>query len=654
MRRLLIALVLLLATFPPAELPAQASAEAGRPRILAHYMPWYQAPPQAKSWGWHWTMNHFDPEQTDQGRRSIASHFYPLIGPYDSSDPWVLRCQLLQMKLAGIDGVIVDWYGLAEFRDYAQLHRNTMSLLEEVDRVGMKLAICYEDQTIAALVEHQKILPTERVPHAVTELRWLAEHLFDHPAYLQLEDRPVLLSFGQQGLSDEQWSQCLEQLGTEVAYFSQHHRRAAARGVFDWPLPREGMVAQQRFQKSAGQWPVSIPVAFPRFVDIYQQAGVHQSWGTIDDNDGQTMRQTLQQALDSGAPLIQIATWNDWGEGTMIEPSVEFGYRDLQEVQRQRRRLDPAFPPTTGDLELPAAWLARRRWADVDPESTDALAQQMARFELAEPRAILGGGIPPHAATEYRHEKQIAYVDPSQADAYRRQQCQLEIYYPVDHPGFATIVWFHPGGLTGGQPQIPDELKNQGLAVIAVGYRLYPQVKAPGYIEDAAAAVAWAFRNIQRYGGSPKKIFVAGHSAGGYLTSMVGLDKRWLKAHDLDADQLAGLISYSGHSITHMTVRRERGVAKETPWIDELAPLFHVRQDAPPMLLLSGDREKEMLGRYEETAYFWRMLKVAGHPDVGLIELQGTDHGGMAHPGHAEALKFVRRVCQAIEEAAGK
>ncbi len=121
-------------------------------------------------------------------------------------------------------------------------------------------------------------------------------------------------------------------------------------------------------------------------------------------------------------------------------------------------------------------------------------------------------------------------------------------------------------------------------------------MKAPEYIQDAAAAVAWTFKHIEQFGGSRQRIFVAGHSAGGYLTSMIGLDKRWLAAHQIDANALAGLISLSGQAITHFTVRAERGIEDKRPVIDDLAPLYHVRPDAPPLLLVSGDREKELLG----------------------------------------------------------
>ena len=63
-------------------------------------------------------MDHFDPEQVDNNKRQIASHYYPAVNPYDSGDPDVLEYHLLMMKLSGIDGVIVDWYGLENFRDY--------------------------------------------------------------------------------------------------------------------------------------------------------------------------------------------------------------------------------------------------------------------------------------------------------------------------------------------------------------------------------------------------------------------------------------------------------------------------------------------------------------------------------------------------------
>jgi acetyl esterase/lipase len=236
----------------------------------------------------------------------------------------------------------------------------------------------------------------------------------------------------------------------------------------------------------------------------------------------------------------------------------------------------------------------------------------------------------------------IVYREPSGLDDYAREKCRLDIHRPEGASNAPVIVWFHGGGLTKGEKSIPKALMNQGVVVVAAGYRLNPQVKSPVYIEDAAAAVAWTMRNINNYGGAADKVFVSGHSAGGYLAAMIGLDPSWLAMHELDPNQLAGLIPFSGHTVTHFTIRAERGIPDTRPVIDEFAPLFHVRKDAPPILFITGDRNKELLGRYEENAYLWRMFKEVKHPDVELFELQGFDHGGMAEPAFPLLLKFVR------------
>lgn len=246
--------------------------------------------------------------------------------------------------------------------------------------------------------------------------------------------------------------------------------------------------------------------------------------------------------------------------------------------------------------------------------------------------------------SEYSTETDIIYRESD--DPLVREMCRLDLYHPVGRSDFATVVWFHGGGLTGGKRSIPEYLQSQGIAVVGVDYRLSPKVKVTDCVDDAAAAVAWVFRNITKYGGSPERVFVSGHSAGGYLTSMIGLDKSWLAKYDVDADQIAGLVPFSGHAITHFTVRKERGIDGKQPVLDAMAPLFHVRDDAPPILLITGDRELEMLGRYEENAYLWRMMQVAGHTQTELHELDGYNHGQMAEPGFPLLVRFVRKHSQ--------
>ena len=374
------------------------SAVGGEPvptRVMAHVMPWYEAPPVAPAWGWHWTMNAYDPAREIDDRPSIASWYTPAIGPYDSSDPAVIDYQLLTMKVAGIDGVIVDWYGRAEFRDHAALHRATTRIVGAAARLGMTYAICYEDQTIPALVEAGRIDAGDRVGAAVSELRWLADTWFADPAYARLDGKPLLLSFGHSGLDDDEWARVLDGLAMPVAYVSEHRRRPCAVGAFDWPVPQEGVAATRAFNERSREWPRSIPVAYPRFHDIYAEAKVHASWGHVADDDGATFRETLAAALDTAAEIVQVATWNDWGEGTIVEPSREFGTRDLAVMQEARRRREPGFPWRSADLDLPRRLLEARRRATAGAGEDGRLeraAAALAAGHAAEARSLLGAG----------------------------------------------------------------------------------------------------------------------------------------------------------------------------------------------------------------------------------------------------------------------
>lgn len=245
-------------------------------------------------------------------------------------------------------------------------------------------------------------------------------------------------------------------------------------------------------------------------------------------------------------------------------------------------------------------------------------------------------------ASDYVYKRNIAYRA-QMPNAYADSMCRLDIASPEGAVKSPVLVWFHGGGLTGGSREIPEELLKEGLIVVGVEYRLSPQVKTLEIVDDAAAAVAWVFNNIGEYGGDTSSIYIAGHSAGGYLVNMIGLDKTWLQKYNVDADSLAGIIPFSGQVITHFATRKEQGLEPLQPTIDRTAPLYHVRKDCAPILIISGDREKELFGRYEETAYFWRMLKLVGHPDVTIYELDGFDHGTMCRAGLPLAVDFIRQ-----------
>ena len=264
--------------------------------------------------------------------------------------------------------------------------------------------------------------------------------------------------------------------------------------------------------------------------------------------------------------------------------------------------------------------------------------------ERASESTWLPQGVAPETAAICRKAADLAFEKPfavteisaplpglSQAQ-YRKERCKLDIYYPASGKPFKTLVWFHGGGLTGGEKYLPKELLKKGIAVVAVNYRLFPQAKCPAYLQDAAAAVAWTFRHIAEYGGDPSQIYVSGHSAGGYLSLMLALDKAYLAAQGVDADQVRAYYPISGQAATHFTIRTERGISYTTPIVDKMAPLGNVRVLGTRMLLFTGERSLEMMARYEENLYLKSVLEGIGNAPVPIYEFPGADHGTVLAP----------------------
>lgn len=355
------------------------------PQVYAHYMPWYQAPPTSGSWGWHWTMNHFHPESLPEaskgGRKEIASHYYPLIGPYDSSDPDVLEFHALSMKMAGIDGAIIDWYGRDDVYDYASNHRNTELFIQALKRAHLKFGICYEDQTLPNLLKFDKVPARDTVAYGKRLLTWMSETWFKDPSYLLVEGKPALLVFGPQFYKGDQWPAMKGDL--DLCVFGVNGPFNFSNGGFGWPWPPDGVTGIQKFYAQARKNGAFIGDAFPRFHDIYGEAKVHDSWGSLPDDEGKTLQRTFAWAQEAGSKVIQITTWNDWGEGTQIEPSVEFGYRDLEFLQSATGSRFKA-----PDLRLPLRLFKLRKQGS-SKVKLDQASAKLASGDVSAARAIL-------------------------------------------------------------------------------------------------------------------------------------------------------------------------------------------------------------------------------------------------------------------------
>jgi acetyl esterase/lipase len=227
----------------------------------------------------------------------------------------------------------------------------------------------------------------------------------------------------------------------------------------------------------------------------------------------------------------------------------------------------------------------------------------------------------------------IPYKSGDSLTQYEKERCKLDLYLPAKGDNLPALVWFHGGGLTGGSKggakAIAQRFAHDGIAVAAVNYRLSPKATYPAYIDDTAAAFAWVKAHAAEYHIDPARVFVGGHSAGGYLTYMVGLDDRWLKPYGLKPDAIAGLIPISGQTMTHYTVREERGVKDHNViFADEAAPINHLPKDTPPLLVLYAD--KDMPARREENMYFVAALRAAGNKRVQDLQVSDRTHGSIA------------------------
>ncbi len=362
--------------------------------LLVYYMPWYVAKPYSDNWGWHWTMNHFNPDVVDaSGEKQIASWYHPLIGPYDSADPVVLEYHVLLMKLAGIDGVIVDWYGRENHLDYGINNERTAALFKYTRQAGLKFALCYEDRTVLQQITDGVLAATNAILHAQQTMLYVQNNYFGDPSYLQWSNRPVLLNFGPQYFkANEQWEQIfsvLEQTN-QPAFFTEDNRLPLGVGAFNWPPMWLSLAPGARgvlsvaalenylanFEQNGDPWPAFISSAFPRFHDIYRPAGVRDYWGYLGDRKGEMLRMTLTRAMTNRSAMVQIVTWNDFGEGTVVEPTSEYGYRDLGIIQDCRRQyLDAGFTLRTNDLKLATRLYHLRRAATTDPQRNAELDQ---------------------------------------------------------------------------------------------------------------------------------------------------------------------------------------------------------------------------------------------------------------------------------------
>ncbi|ODM94040.1 hypothetical protein Ocin01_12638 [Orchesella cincta] len=329
--------ILLLALATPA-LCAVSVNKTANVKIWAHLMPWFEtrATSDDGSWGIHWTMASKNPDNfvDGTGRRDIAAHYYPADDVYGSGDPAVIERQLNQMKYAGIDGILLDWPGTVPAWDYPKNLRNSEAIIAQLERMGLEFAIVYEDHNIGMAADAGFI--SDKIGAARNDMTYMQNNYFNRPNYIKMDGRPLLLDFGPQTFkSPGEWDQIFSVLNPRPEFYTLWYQMNEAAGSsvgeYCW-IYNDFLTGLNHFYQFHTA-PKKIGGAYPGFNTFYNQGGWPGPDWSIPHNGVETFRQTLNMALQYNLP-IQLATWNDYGEGTMIEPTREFGNGFLDILQQ--------------------------------------------------------------------------------------------------------------------------------------------------------------------------------------------------------------------------------------------------------------------------------------------------------------------------------
>jgi len=336
--------------------------------ILAHYMVWFRTPAYSGYWHhWNWDPNnngmldehdHLPDRLLPDGRPDLATPFQPLIAPYDSLDAAAIEYQLASAWAAGIDGFVVDWYGPND-------PENIDLALKQVFDIVEQWRTTYSFRFFLAVTYEEKLLfPFEtgprRIEMATKHLDYVLQTYTTRSSYLHYNNIPLIFYFeawpdGEPGLlRPEQLKQVLSSLpefhllymGAETEFLDTMDGFYSWVGgtnddPADWGRDYANWVYDEMdFRTQKHGLAINVGSVWPGFDDS-------KVWGWnnvpryVDRQNGAVYNRTWEYALSDrqnrqrGSPnWVQIVTWNDWNEGSQIEPAEEYGRRYLEATQK--------------------------------------------------------------------------------------------------------------------------------------------------------------------------------------------------------------------------------------------------------------------------------------------------------------------------------
>ena len=328
--------------------------------VYAHLCTWFQTPDVSGNWAMWNSQYEQTPHNPDivfeNGHRDIAAPNYPLSEPYDTADPDLIEFHLLLMKLAGFDGIIVDWDGrrLNRYR-----HDGLMAVVPHLDALDMKLIMCFEEW---CGYYPEGTYPDRRaeIDAAAAEIDWMMTELASKDFYGTVRGTKPVLIFRKkpEKFNEAEWAKLAEGIqgrGGSIIWPADFSGGfdAIIDGRYFWV---GGFTAECRhntlqwceqayrrfFQGQAGRELRTAPAitlgsATPGFDDTYVWG-----WGVAPRiaprYGGKRFELTWEMSIANDVDLVQVVTWNDWNEGSHVEPSDTFGYKYLQMNKRYAAR----------------------------------------------------------------------------------------------------------------------------------------------------------------------------------------------------------------------------------------------------------------------------------------------------------------------------
>lgn len=268
-------------------------------------------------------------------------------------------------------------------------------------------------------------------------------------------------------------------------------------------------------------------------------------------------------------------------------------------------------------------------------------------------------------ASEVKEVRDLQYCG---EEGCAERKHRLDLFLPQGKEKAPVVMWIHGGAWKLGDKAmfagLGRRFAEDGVGMAAINYRLTPQVKHPEHVKDCARAFAWLLANVAAHGGNPDRLFVMGQSAGGHLSSLLALDRRYLDDLKVPAGAIKGAIPMSGVYEIPALEKARAGLLGVFPDVfgsdpdacRQASPLTHVKNSSAPMLVVT--EAKDTFAVRASMGLFRAAFAREGVKGVEFVDAEDRDHisivvrmFGKEDPVRARILEFVRSRCKELDGA---